>query len=237
MMRMIMIVVSVALIICVCGCTQPELPDMPSTDPLTASATEPTTHHDPIEQSGTPVDAETLRFFEQEILPYPSWYNMILTTQFSAPEDADLYLIFYNGIGENGEVAGSTELTQEEIDCLVGLGYEMEYAYSRISVDRMNSVLLRYLGISFEESNKRGLENFIYLESTGCYYHQHTDANILMDFTVESGYSYEDGTIHLYYSTGKNSNPRFAESCVVVLRTIQNDHGNTYQIVSNQTMD
>lgn len=237
MMRLIAIVVSVALIVCVCGCVQLELPDMPSTDPTTAPTSEPTTLQAPIGQSGTPVDDETLRFFEQEILQYPSWYNMILTTQFSVPEDADLYFIFYNGIGENGAVAENKELTQEEIDCLTGLGYEMEYAYSRISVEGMNAVLLRYLGISFEASNKRGLEDFIYLESTGCYYHQHTDANMLMDFTVESGYSYEDGTIHLYYSTGKNSNPRFAENRVVVLRAIQNDQGDTYQIVSNQTVD
>lgn len=238
------IVLVVAVILFMTGCFgNPETPttaptNAPVTEPTTGPTTEPpTTHTEPGEHTGTPIDDETLRYFEQEIFSYPSWYNMILTTQFSTPEEADLYMIFYNGIGDSGEVAASTELTQEEIDFLADQGHEMEYAYSRISADKMNSVLLRYLGISLEESDQQGLEEFIYMESTGCYYHKHTDANMLMDFTIDSGYTAGDGTICLYYTINKNSNPRFSETRAVVLRPVETEQEQTYHVLSNQTAE
>lgn len=243
---MIVLIITIVLVFCACDFVQFDPTHIhltsPTTSPTIAPSSTPMTEPQPtrtelLECDGTPIDDETLRYFEQEVFTYPSWYNMILTAKFSSPEDADLYLIFYNGIGDNGEMPGSTELTQEETEYFADHGYEVEYAYSRIPEDQMNAVLLRYLGIPLDASNKLGLDRFIYVESTSCYYHKHTDSNMLMDLTIDGGYTLDDGTIYLYYTKDKNSNPRFTETCVVVLRPVYDQGEQRYQVLSNQTIE
>lgn len=92
--------------------------------------------------------------------------NMLLTSEYGKPEEIDLYCLFYDGI--SGETGTASE---EEIAQLTVLDSQAPYLdIVKVGTEEMDAFLREKLGIGLEETQKRGLENFYYLEQYDSYY-------------------------------------------------------------------
>lgn len=223
MKKIFFLLLVTALLLSGCGESSPTEPVTTPTEPSSPSS-EPT-QTNPI---GDPLSEEQLQTYES-LFAYPNWYNSILRTTFSTPEDADLYQIFYNGVAVDGLINFNTPLTQEEADRIPG--YDPNHSYDRSTTAEINSVLRKYLGIDLDASHKVGLSNFIYVEELDAYYHMHTDSNALVGIRFTSGYSLPDGTIQLYYKLSG-----YPEAVVTLKRaTYKGDE--VFQVISNLELE
>jgi hypothetical protein len=136
----------------------------------------------------------------------------------------DLYQFFYNGA--KGVDSWPTTPTDEEWEQLKKKpGFKKDYNFYRISTEEMNTALMATFGLTLEETNKVGLENFVYLESTDCYYMMHTDHNGYHNITYYDITENQDGTIKITYKPNATLGKR-----VVTLRPTDNG----YIVVSNK---
>ena len=87
----------------------------------------------------------------------------------------------------------------------------------------MDAFLQEYLGVALDETNKKNLDQFIYLEEYDAYYLLHGDTNF-QRCTVTSLEQNEDGTIALTYEQ---------ESGEKGIVTLKGSKG-SYQSVSNK---
>ena len=87
----------------------------------------------------------------------------------------------------------------------------------------MDAFLQEYLGVALDETNKKNLDQFIYLEEYDAYYLLHGDTNF-QRCTVTSLEQNEDGTITLTYEQ---------ESGEKGIVTLKGSKG-SYQFVSNK---
>ena len=126
--------------------------------------------------------------------PY-GWYARILTSEFAQPKEINLKELFYKGITE----ADST-LTDEETVFLADTWTEDECSLDtyRIPADGIDDILQKYLGVSFEDTLKTGIDDLTYWEKTNAYYLSHGDTNAV-NVKIISAYLNEDGTITMTY--------------------------------------
>lgn len=121
--------------------------------------------------------------------------NRMLSSEYDKPEDMDLFQLFYSGI------AGETDLvSKEETALLTELNGEAAYLdIVKVTADEMNDFLVEKTGIQLEETQKKGLENFYYLEQYDSYYLVVGDTNF--DWcTVTSGVRQSDHRLALEYT-------------------------------------
>lgn len=145
--------------------------------------------------------------------------NMLLTSEYDRPEEVDLFQTFYGGIGG---AAGC--VCTEETALLTALDSQTPYLdIVKITAGEMDGFLSEKLGVGLEETQKKGLENFYYLEQYDSYYLVKGDTNF--DWcAVTAGSCQPDGTLVLEY-TKANEGGRW-------IATLQKtDSG--YQFVSN----
>ncbi|MBQ6844080.1 MAG: hypothetical protein IJO60_05520 [Agathobacter sp.] len=121
--------------------------------------------------------------------------NMFLSSEYAAAADVDLGKLFYGGVDGKGGVG---EVSEDEIQLLVQKYDIMELDTSKATVEEMNAVLQKYMGITLEESNKLGLDSLYYLEETDAYYNVAGDT-VYMKCDIVSGQVNADGTITLVY--------------------------------------
>lgn len=92
--------------------------------------------------------------------------NMFLSSEYSKPEEIDLFQLFYNGIGQN-----EVHISTNELNMLTNLNKEAPYLdIVKVTEDEMDTFLLKNLGIGMEDTQKTGLENFYYLKEYSSYY-------------------------------------------------------------------
>lgn len=195
--------------------TAPSQTQTPNTNPIISSgpiittrpATEPSTEPStaPIEAApntalpapqDTPLSQEQLKNYE-EILSDNNFWNLATTTVFSHPKEINLRQLFYNGIARELDI-----LTDEEYAYFSSkIQYLDAIDVHVLSPDNMNRILMKVFGISLEETDKRGLDEFQYWEETDCYYWFGTDANGNWDIQVQGGSMLADGTIQILYSS------------------------------------
>lgn len=113
-----------------------------------------------------------------------------LTSLYDRPEDIDLYQLLYNGIGE--------EINDEDLTALKAHGCSLEVDEEKLSTAGIDAFLQQNTGTSLAKSNKRGLDQFLYLEELDAYYHLHGDTNAPTDIFFSYG-EREGNLIKLYY--------------------------------------
>lgn len=132
---------------------------------------------------------------QEEADPSAFLTNMLLTSVWISPEEIDLYRAFGNGV-----VRQTSRLTDAERELLSGRsGYSEYLDQVRFSRAELNACLEKYLGLTLEETRKKGLESFIYLSETDSYYRSRGDTGYC-PVTIRSGYRTVDGSIVLTYS-------------------------------------
>jgi len=149
--------------------------------------------------------------------------NMFLTSEYEKPEDIDLSHLFYHGANAKG---GYGEITQEEIDLLMNRnGLTEQLDVSKTEISEMNAVLQKYMGISFEDTNKVGLGSLYYLEEYDAYYNMAGDTKYSL-FEILEGWYNKDGTISFLYQD------KLCSIMGIYQVTLRNDNG-TYYFISN----
>lgn len=144
-----------------------------------------------------PLTAEELDRFNNEVFngEGPNILNQFLLLAVEAPKDyrqIDLFQLFYNAC---------EPYTEEERQAVVDAGYEgydPQLDLTKCTTSQMNEVLQTYLGLTLEETDRWGLDQFTYLPEYDAYYFFHGDTNSIGPVTFTSG-EYRDGNILLYY--------------------------------------
>ena len=116
--------------------------------------------------------------------------NMLLSSEYSRPEEIDLYLLFYNDADQvsEDEIAQLTELYSEAANLDI----------TKVTTEEMDAFLQENLGLGLEDTEKRGLDDFFYLEDYDSYYIVHGDTNFKW-CTVISGIWESDDKVTLEY--------------------------------------
>ena len=142
--------------------------------------------------------------------------NMMLSSYYDTAADIDLYELFYNGpTGIQEEV---TEAEQTAIGPVT-----FEHYPIKTQRTEMDDFLQKYAGVTLDETNKKYLDQFIYLEEYDAYYLLHGDTNF-QRCKVLSLEKNEDGTIVLTYEQESG------EKEIVTLK----ESGDSYQFISNK---
>ena len=138
---------------------------------------------------------------------------------YDRPENIDLNELFY--------CEGTTRLNEEELRAF--LGGEMEDlpcpAY-RLTAAELDSTLVRYTGLTLEQTKRIGMENFTYLAEFDAYYWMHGDTNYCGDLAFLAG-TRVGSTVKLYQSDGGYW------TCV----TLEEQEDGSYWFVSNQACE
>ena len=151
------------------------------------------------------------------------WYNMALTSYYETPAQLDLGLFFYNGFPWLEEPS----LTEEEMAYLkVQPAFLTDLPVDRFSTAQVNDVLIHYFGITLEQTEKKGIEDYVYYDKLDTYYHSHSDALLVQDITVTDVDVREDGSYVIYYTPDDIS---YGQGIAVMLPT---DGG--WRFISNQ---
>lgn len=201
-----------------CAKAQPETTTAPSTEPVTSAATtapttvstmapttvpttEPVTEPElEVPAGATELSAEEIDFFadlleqktSSEGFPGNNWYNLALGCVFETPAEIDFYQLFRQGNGDS--VKSEYELAYLQTDPFINL----EMDNSSVSTAEIEDVFQTYFGCSMEDTEKRGLDEFLYFPATDRYYRISSGNNYVWDFTVRTGYSLSSGDILLY---------------------------------------
>lgn len=216
--RVLVFLLSWILLGGLCGCrvTESEIPNAQATQ---ASSVD-----------GTPVEEAELAGLQGLFADPHGWYSRILTSDFEAPAQIDLYELFYKGIpGEDNTLQAEERAYLET----VWSEFEFQMDAKRLPAEKMNEVLQTYLGVSLEDTDKTGLERFTFWEAGNCYYLAHGDTNAIQPL-LHSAYTLKDGTIAVYYSNGNfDANAKAKPDKIAVLRPTAEG----YQILSNRAAD
>ncbi len=133
--------------------------------------------------------------YESESRYMDNFSNYALTCCYGIPEDVDLSMLFYNGVG--------LTVTEEDLAFLESQGEELDWEVVKVPGSTMDEVLQRFFDLTLEETNKIGIEQFYYNPETDVYYLLHNDANGIF-VEIEEKYLDEDGNIRVVYRQ-KNS--------------------------------
>lgn len=148
----------------------------------------------------TELSAEEIDFFadlleqkaSSEGFPGNNWYNLALGCVFETPAEIDFYQLFRQGNGDS--VKSEYELAYLQTDPFISLDMDN----SSVSTAEMEDVFQTYFGCSMEDTEKRGLDEFLYYPATDRYYRISSGNNYVWDFTVRTGYTLSNGDILLY---------------------------------------
>lgn len=158
---------------------------------------------------------------------YETRCNQFLNSLYDGPEQMDLYELLYCGTGV------LEKATEKEVFTAYAALVNEEYSEDvdipcgcdKMTTEKIDEFLQKYTGLTLAETDKIGLDQFIYLEEYDAYYHFHGDTNYCTQVTFDKGERQGD-LVRLYYEdTFRNEGSK-----AVTLR--QTDEG--YQFVSNQ---
>ncbi len=225
MKRTIIFLSVFALLICLCACQKTpvrliEDPTQPTSTPETTNPTDPK----PTETQ-PPVDPRISQL--QVLLEHngpESFYNSALLSEYTAPEDVNLFYLFCDGFRDE-----SQKPTEDELVLLEGkMGqFWKEMDLFRLPVEKMNIILRELYGITLEQTNGVGLDSLVYLEETDCYYTSHTGPYAAENLTVSDVQTMEDGSLLVKYSYYKGD---------YIVKLMPEDEGG-YRILSNLSAD
>lgn len=151
--------------------------------------------------------------------------NQFLSSLYNEPADVDLFGLFYcsSGIAET--------ITEDELTVVMaksgmeGSIENLPCPCEKISRSNMDEILKEYMDLTLADTNKIGLENFVYLQEYDAYYFFHGDTNYRGNIKFSSGERKGD-VIRLFYD-----DEFFGDGRKVL--TLQEKDG-AYLFVSNQ---
>ena len=150
-----------------------------------------------------------------------SWYNRALTSMYKTPNNLDLHALFYNGFSDE-----SDQFTDAEWKGLKNEpNLQKELSVARLPVEKMNDILTTYFGVELKDITYGEIKGLVYLESTNCYYHTHSDSRAIEAFQATRIEHLADGLVQIYYTCFF-----YDFECVVTVKPLDNG---TYQIISN----
>ena len=122
--------------------------------------------------------------------------NQFLSSFYDAPQDINLFQLFYCGTGHSDRSIAETQKILSDI--IASVPYYPDCGCTILTTDEMNKVLTEHLGLSLQETNKVGLDKFDYIAAHDAYYHFHGDTNYGLMPHFTSGQR-SGNTIWLYY--------------------------------------
>lgn len=189
--------------------------------------------HDGNEHQGVSDDVKTptaltdeeLRRFSEDFFNHTGDVclpNHFLTCEFDSAADVDLYALFYDGVSRDINLSiGDKE--KEAVKAFIGGDLMLDFV--KLPADDVDALLQKYIGLSLEETNKKNLDEFVWMDEYGAYYIMHGDTNADL-YTFVSGEKTADGLITLRYET-KLEEPK--TTGIVTLRETEDG----YLFVSN----
>lgn len=143
---------------------------------------------EPVEVGWVSLSEKELKHFNEDYFNEFGMNNYLNCT-YTDPRNADIYEIFYNF---------SEDISAKEMEVLQGSEIDFGVEFQKLTTDFLDGVLLYNMGISLEESNKIGLENYLYLEEFDAYFSSHGDTNY-SPIVVLSGVRDENDNVKLRY--------------------------------------
>ena len=125
--------------------------------------------------------------------------NIFLKTDYASPEEINLFELFNSTL----MMYGKSTATQEEKEAakkLANMEGKDNISVSKITASEMSDVLKLYTGITLEETQKVGLDKFVYLEEYDAYYLVvPNERPIYRLCSILDGYQTDDGRVVLMY--------------------------------------
>lgn len=112
---------------------------------------------------------------------------------YARPEEIDLFELFYIGIDSaeetvGGDVPSDEELSDQEIrDILKSDPENMACPAYKLTTSAINGCLRKYFGLSIEETEQKGMDNFTYASEYDAYYWMAGDTNYCGDLYFQCG--------------------------------------------------
>ena len=208
---------AILTILLIAGCTA--VP--PATKPTETTAP---THTVPSPTTTAPVSMPSTVDIETLFGDYDSWYACALTSLYESPENIDLYMFFRYGFEDE-----PSNYTDEEWQLLKTYwGFSHSSPSIRLPAKKMDSVLQEFFGLTLAETCGIGLENFVYLESTDCYYRPFVDFPQLSNFSIRSMNAISEKVVQIRYTL--DSEPLQGK---VGILTVQIGSDSSLKILSN----
>ena len=157
--------------------------------------------------------------------------NQFLSSTYENPEDINLFELFYCGDGaaNYADAPEGVDAAELEAAMLAAIGGEdPDCPATILTTARMDAVLEEYLGLTLDETNQVGLDQFTYLPEYDVYFFYHGDTNYRASVTFQSGEKNGDLVRLTYDDT-------FIADGIkeVTLR----EHGDSWQFVSNLAVE
>lgn len=148
----------------------------------------------------TPLTAEELAYFNSDEFfngeAYPNIRNQFLISLYDAPQEIDLFGLFYVGNGLQEEI------TDAEIAAVVAANSwdtAPDCQCTKNSRANMDAVLSEHMGLTLAQTDGVRLKKFTYLKEYDAYYVFHGDTNYRLTITFSRGERQGD-LIRLYYA-------------------------------------
>ena len=145
-------------------------------------------------------------------------YAMMLTSSYRDPRGIDLSKLFYNGLYDDSNVI--TEEERAAVSQVNSLADHLDII--KITRTQMDETLQKLTGLKLDETDKIGLDQFVYLKDFDAYYLVHSDA-IDPRCRMLSASRNADGSVNLICKRDTGS------AAVLLLRTITG-----WQITANE---
>lgn len=174
------------------------------------------------------LSAEELEFFNGDAFFNGEGFNIrnqLLSSVYDRPESIDLFGLFYTGSGLEENITDEELLNVMAASGISGTIEALPSPCEKNSVKNMDAILMQYLDITVEESDKVGLENMIFLEEYSAYYYFHGDTNYRNAIMFSHGEKVAD-QIRLYYEDNFFGD---GEKVLTLLEI-----GDDYKFLSNQ---
>ena len=130
-----------------------------------------------------PLSEEELAYFNGDGFfngDYLNIRNQFLNSTYAAPEEIDLFQLFYCGDGDADYAAppdGVDPVALEAAMLAAEGGDDPDCPATILTTAQMDAVLEEYLGLTLAETGQVGLEHFTYLPGFDVYFYYHGDTN------------------------------------------------------------
>lgn len=195
--------------------------------PTTASSTTaPETTAPPT--TASPVTMPNIVELESFLVLSGNWHKKALTSLYESPKDVDLFLLFRGGFDDE-----LREYTDEETALLRDYtGFLSSRPLIRLPAEKMDAALQDAFGLTLAETNGVGLEHFVYLPDTGCYYTTAFEDPDIRGMSVLSMKVLENNCLQVRYTT--ETAPLSGKTGIL---TLQVNPDGTMRILSNLRKD
>lgn len=134
-------------------------------------------------------------FFNGE---YLNIRNQFLSSIFNKPANIDLFSLFYCGSGNDETFAeGELKAVMEKAG-MEGSVEDLPCGCEKVSRSNMDKILSEHMGITLADTNKTGLDHFVFLSQYDAYYHFHGDTNYRGQISFSGG-EREGDLVRLFY--------------------------------------